>query len=110
MAGKRRMDRSNAWQENRVTDSEAAPKDVYAGKDSNVIKEAESKKRGGRIKKKRGGKVEHHKMEGEAGRRRMDRPGRKTGGRCGADMSPLSSAAKVKQPAGLDRQSDEEGG
>jgi hypothetical protein len=33
--------------------------------------------------------------EGTTAKRRMDRPGRKLGGRVGADTAPLSSAAKT---------------
>lgn len=62
-----------------------------------VFKEAEEKKHGGKVKHK--GK--HHRasggkvlglMTGGAVRPRLDRPGRKRGGRVGADRSPLSSA------------------
>lgn len=34
-------------------------------------------------------------VEGPMPKRRLDRPGRKTGGRVGADMAPLSSAART---------------
>lgn len=79
------------------------PKDVYAGKGSPTEKEADDdkeggeRKRGGKVmmKRKHGGKVEHHKMEGETAKERLDRPKRKSGGRCGgSDMSPLSSASQ----------------
>lgn len=50
-----------------------------------VFKEAEAKKRGGKVKKMM-------KAEGGKPKHRMDRPGRKTGGRVGADKAPLSSA------------------
>lgn len=46
-------------------------------------------------KKKSGGMVKKHKeekMQGAKAKHRLDKPGRKTGGRCGADKSPLSSA------------------
>ena len=68
-----------------------------------VIKEAEGKesyaegderKHGGRAKKHqraKGGKVVGL-MTGGGVRPRLDRPGRKMGGRVGADRSPLSSA------------------
>lgn len=39
---------------------------------------------------KRGGKA----MHGAKAKHRLDKPGRKMGGRCGADKSPLSSAHK----------------
>jgi hypothetical protein len=61
--------------------------DVYAGKDSNVEKEAKMKKRGGRTK-------DEGLPMGKASKMRLDRPGRKRGGRTGADMSPLTTAAK----------------
>lgn len=51
-----------------------------------VIKEAEEKKKGGKVLGKMHGKMPHH---------RLDRPGRKRGGRVGADTSPLSSAHKT---------------
>lgn len=50
-----------------------------------VFKEAEERKRGGKV----------HKMHGSHPAHRLDRPGRKTGGRVGADKSPLSSAHKA---------------
>ena len=76
--------------------------DVYAGAGSNVLKEAEERKHGG--------KAEHHKAEhmhgeGETAKERHDRPkrarggavpGRKRGGGVGANLMPLSTAAKVK--------------
>ena len=36
--------------------------------------------------------------EGNASRRRFDRPGRKLGGRAGSDLAPLSTAGKVVSP------------
>ena len=48
-----------------------------------VIKEAEEKKKGGKAM---------GKMHGPMSRHRLDKPGRKTGGRVGADKSPLSTA------------------
>ena len=67
---------------------------VYAGGDSNVIKEAS--------KYKRGGKVKHVGMHGDKAADRLDRPKRKSGGGVGSDMKPFSSAHKVKTPAGRD--------
>lgn len=67
--------------------------DVYAGQQSNVVKEAKGAMR------KRGGRVEDHDMkpEGERSKERLDKkPRRATGGRVGADHSPLSTAAKEK--------------
>lgn len=59
-----------------------------AGGNPNVFKEAKERKRGGRAMK----------AEGGVSKMRLDRPGRKTGGRVGADKSPLSSAARVTSP------------
>lgn len=61
-----------------------------------VFEEAEDKhgtarKHGGRAKRATGGKVAGL-MTGGAVRPRLDRPGRKSGGRVGSDKSPLSSA------------------
>ncbi len=79
---------------------------MVASGNPDVIKEAEGKedyakgdekKHGGRMKKRAaGGKVDAGKsiglMTGGAVRPRGDRPGRKMGGRVGADRAPLSSA------------------
>ena len=66
-----------------------------AGKDQPAAKEAEEKKRGGKV---------HMKGEGEKGKHRADRrarggsvPGRKRGGGVGADKMPLTTAAKIKE-------------
>lgn len=58
-----------------------------AGGDQNAAKEAEERKRGGRMK-----------AEGEESKKRMDKPhrGRARGGRIGANLAPLSTAARVK--------------
>lgn len=64
----------------------------------NVFKEAAEKKKGGKVKRKTGGKV-IGLMTGGAVRPRLDRPGRKTGGRVGADRAPLSSAHAVSSSA-----------
>lgn len=60
--------------------------------------ERENKKRGGKVKAKRarGGKIEGH-----AAKHHLGRPGRKRGGRVGADLAPLSSASR---PAGIGKQ------
>lgn len=78
-----------------VVSKDPSPKDVYAGRDSNVVKEADERKRGGRVKKKA---KEVGKVEGKMSKMRLDRPGRKSGGRVGADRSPLSEAAKTSNP------------
>lgn len=57
-----------------------------AGGNKKVMEEARERKKGGRVEKHAG------KMHGEMSRHRLDRPGRKRGGRVGADMNPLSSA------------------
>lgn len=61
---------------------------IEAGGNPEVFKEAKERKRGGRAMK----------MEGAAAKMRLDRPGRKTGGRVGADKSPLSTAARTTSP------------
>lgn len=75
-----------------VVDKDPSPSEVYAGKGSNVVKEAEERKDGGRVKKDMG------KVEGKMHKMRLDRPGRKLGGRVGSDTSPLSSANKTEGP------------
>lgn len=63
-----------------------------------VLKEANERKKGGKVKRATGGKVSGEGgktiglMTGGAVRPRLDRPGRKSGGRVGADKAPLSSA------------------
>ena len=54
-----------------------------------VLKEAEEKKKGGKAM---------GKMHGPMSRHRLDKPGRKTGGRVGADKSPLSTANRSASP------------
>lgn len=56
-----------------------------------VFKEAEDKKRGGKACRASGGKV-IGLMTGGGVKARMDRPGRKSGGRVGANNAPLSTA------------------
>lgn len=56
---------------------------AVASGNPNVIKEAEEKKRGGKAM---------GKMHGGMSKSRLDRPGRKSGGRVGANKSPLSTA------------------
>lgn len=56
-----------------------------------VFEEADERKRGGKVHKKKHvgepeGKIAKHRMD------RLHRPGRKMGGRVGADKHPLSSA------------------
>jgi hypothetical protein len=56
-----------------------------------VFKEADERKKGGRAKRADGGKIVGL-MTGGGVRPRLDRPGRKAGGRVGANTSPLSTA------------------
>lgn len=79
-------------------------KDVYAGGGSNVAKEADERKHGGKVKAKGGKHEAKHlgKIDGGKARLRLDRPGRKRGGRVGADSAPLSSAAKTSDASGHD--------
>jgi hypothetical protein len=70
---------------------------LKAAGNPDVFKEAEGKEsyaNGG--ERKRGGKVKKHvgAPEGKKARHRHDRPGRKMGGRVGADRAPLSTAHK----------------
>lgn len=79
-----------------VLDANPSPSSVYAGKGSKVVEEADQKKKGGAVcAKKDGGKV-----EGGVSRLRLDRPGRKMGGRVGCDGAPMSSASRTTNPAG----------
>lgn len=57
-----------------------------AGGNPFVFADAEAKKSGGKA---------IGKMHGAASKKRLDRPGRKTGGRVGADKSPLSTAHRT---------------
>jgi hypothetical protein len=74
----------------------------YDAEGSNVEKEADEKKRGGRVKRKHGGAVKDDaRVSGKLAKMRLDRPARKDGGRVGADKSPLSSAANsISHPSG----------
>lgn len=60
--------------------------------------DAAEKKKGGRAKKKDGGKAVGL-MTGGTVRARLDRPGRKMGGKVGANTSPLSTAHNVSSPS-----------
>ena len=80
-----------------------SPSDIYAGKDSHVVHEAEAKG----ATRKHGGRTKHHghkhvEMHGMHAHHRLDRPARKSGGgvKGGAEMHPLSAANNVKTPAG----------
>lgn len=85
-----------------------------AGGEQNAAKEAEERKHGGHVhgegeeprrradRRARGGKVEHHEVKGASMHHRhgMKIPGRKRGGGIGANLTPLSTAAKVKHIPG----------
>lgn len=73
-----------------VVAKDSAPSEVYAGAGSNVVKEAKAKKRGGKACDMTGGKSAM----------RADRKGRKSGGRAGSNMNPLSSAHHGTAPKG----------
>lgn len=79
-----------------VVVKDEAPKEVYAGAGSNVVKEAEERKRGGPVRRKK----EMGHPEGKMSKMRLDRPGRKMGGRVGAERSPMSEASKTSGPEG----------
>ena len=109
--------------------ADAAVKDVYAGGNSPTEHEAQERKHGGRAKRKHGGHVAHHSMKhkehhhehpkaehrakrkrgghvhpehamhGEHAKHRADRKARKHGGEIGANMHPLSTAAKGTEPS-----------
>lgn len=59
---------------------------MEAGGNPKVLAEIKERKKGGRVMKSAG------KMSGGPARHNLNRPGRKMGGRVGADKNPLSSA------------------
>lgn len=70
----------------------------YTADDPEVEEEAEEKKHGGAAmmkKKEKEKRKDGGHVEGKMMKHRLDRPGRKRGGGVGADMHPLSTAAKV---------------
>ena len=81
-------------------EKEAEGKESYAKGDE---KGEGHGQKGGKPHKKHGGRAKHHKdggkvlglMTGGAVRPRLDRPGRKVGGRVGSDRSPLSTAKRT---------------
>jgi len=88
--------------------SDEAPHDIYEGGNSNVVKEADKRKHGGKIHKAKK-HVGHH--EGHKAEHRMDRAPRKSGGRAsGSNMNPLSSAHKGMEPKGHHSYESEEHG
>ena|SRR6185312_823486 len=93
MSGKHRMEKSEKMCRERGGSVKA-----YDAQGSNVEKEADEKKRGGRVKRKHGGRTkDEHRVEGKMAKMHLGRPGRKAGGRVGADKSPLSSAHTVSK-------------
>lgn len=72
-----------------VVVKEAAPSTSYTPP-NNVEAEAKKKAKGGAV----------CKPDGDMKAKRGDRPGRKLGGRVGADKAPLSSAANASAPPG----------
>lgn len=62
----------------------AVPAKVSGNPD--VFKEAAGRKKGGKVL---------GKMDGDKAKKRFDKPGRKNGGRVGADKSPFSSARRA---------------
>ena len=90
-------------------DHDKAPSDVYEGANSNVVKEAKERKHGGKAHKaKHKHHVGHH--EGHKAEHRMDRAPRKSGGRAGSNMNPLSSAHHGMEPKGHKSYEPEEHG
>ena len=81
-----------------VVVGDKTPGMTYAGGDSNVVKEAKARKRGGACKKE-GGKAMGAKAD-----KRLDRPMRKAGGKVGANERPLSTAAHTSDRPGGDVQ------
>ena len=93
-----------------TVDHDMAPKEVYEGAGSNVVKEADeksAKKHGGRTKRKHGGHVMHHHeghvkhvgaVHGEHTKHHAGRKARKSGG--GVEANPFSSARKGTAPKG----------
>jgi hypothetical protein len=84
-----------------VVVKDKAPKEVYAGAGSHVVHEAEEHKHGGRAKRKHGGHVERiGHIHGEHAAHHAGHKPRKSGGRTGSNMNPLSSAHKGVAPKG----------
>jgi hypothetical protein len=80
--------------------SDESPSVVYAGGDSNVVKEAKKRKKGGKVVK--AVKKDGMKAGGMKSAARLDRPCRKSGGKVGANERPLSTAhAITNRPGGV---------
>lgn len=76
----------------------AGGKVMDAGGNPKVLEEVKERKKGGRVKSEKSA----GEMKGGLSRHRLDRPGRKRGGRVGADMAPLSSAHNETSPGADD--------
>jgi hypothetical protein len=72
---------------------------AYDAEGSNVEKEANERKRGGRVKHEKKA-MQERKVEGEKAKHRLDRPKRASGGRVGSDKSPFTSAQHETEARG----------
>lgn len=107
---KKEHERKRGGAVNRARGGEVA----YAGGDSNVMKEAKERKRGGRAMaegeeaherhdrhRRRGGRMEHeHEKERKRGGRVHHGKHRAKGGEIGANEKPLSTAARTTKLKG----------
>lgn len=106
-------DKGPAGNDDEIEGPDVKPK-TYAGEAGNVDNEAKEKKKGGAVKRKRGGRAE--KVEGKEPHERADKRARGGGvgmENKGADSRPLSSAADVTRPSGdksptINRKTDKE--
>jgi len=73
---------------------------------SKIASEAEEMKKGGRAKRKHGGKIHVGKVEGEKAKHHAGRMPRKSGGKTGSNMNPLSSAHSGSSPPGRKEMSE----
>jgi hypothetical protein len=90
-----------------VVVGDQSPKTVYAGGDSNVVKEAKERRKGGSCYESGGkamAKKAAAKVEGKKAMDRLDRPKRATGGKIGANEKPFSTAATTTNRPGGDVQ------
>ena len=84
-------------------DSDAGPKEVYAGEGSKVVKAAPERKRGGKCGMKKGGAA----VEGKEALKRMDRPKRASGGKISqnweaAQTTTARPGADIQSKSGMD--------
>lgn len=87
--------KGGAVEEGMDESKDPGPTDVYTGKDSPTVHEAEKRKKGGRAHKKHGGHVDGHKSH-----ERLDRHPRAKGGRMGAEFRPMSEANRTTERPG----------